>query len=111
MVNAARHARPATVEVSVTAANGWIELEVSDDGAGIPGATDAVGAGHVGLAIIRGRVQDAGGSFDIATRADGGTRTRVSVPIGRCGLGGSEDGRIHRHIARSDADGATVREA
>ena len=41
----------------------------------------AVQAGHVGLAMVRRRVEDAGGQLEIATRSDGGTRSRVVVPI------------------------------
>jgi signal transduction histidine kinase len=36
--------------------------------------------GHVGLAMVRRRVEDAGGRFYITTRRDGGTRTRIAVP-------------------------------
>ena len=60
-------------------------LEVNDDGVGIdtPQAGRAVQAGHLGLAMVRRRVEDAGGSLEIATRADGGTRSRVILPAGR----------------------------
>jgi signal transduction histidine kinase len=43
--------------------------------------TRAVQAGHVGLAMVRRRVQDAGGRFAIETRPDGGTRSRVVLPV------------------------------
>jgi signal transduction histidine kinase len=81
LVNAIKHARPAAIEVSVSEAADGIVLEVSDDGVGI----DASGpgqarAGHVGLAVVRRRVQDAGGTFEIATRANGGTRSRAVLP-------------------------------
>ena len=50
-------------------------LEINDDGIGIDTeqAGRAVQAGHVGLATVRRRVEDAGGTFEIATRPDGGT--------------------------------------
>jgi signal transduction histidine kinase len=54
---------------------------VSDDGVGIDASSDrAVQAGHVGLALVRRRVEDAGGSFEISTRADGGTLSRAVLP-------------------------------
>ena len=43
----------------------------------------AVQAGHLGLAMVRRRVEDVGGSLEIATRADGGTHSRVILPAAR----------------------------
>jgi signal transduction histidine kinase len=62
-----------------------IVLEVNDDGVGIDSsdAGRAVQAGHVGLAMVRRRVEDSGGRFEIETRADGGTRSRVVLPVRR----------------------------
>jgi signal transduction histidine kinase len=82
VVNAVKHAEPTRVAVCVARVPGAIVLEVSDDGVGIDTTRSgrAVQAGHVGLAVVRRRVEDAGGRFEIATRADGGTRSRVSVP-------------------------------
>ena len=58
-------------------------LQVSDDGVGIDtsDAGRAVQAGHLGLAMVRRRVEDAGGQLAIETRADGGTRSRVVLPL------------------------------
>jgi signal transduction histidine kinase len=82
LVNAVKHASPSTIDVSVRAQDGGIVLEVSDDGVGID-TSDAgrVKAGHLGLAMVRRRVEDAGGRFEIETRADGGTRSRVVLPL------------------------------
>ena len=81
-MNAAKHARPTAIEVSVTEAAEGILLEVSDDGIGIDASDSdrAVRAGHIGLAVVRRRVQDAGGTFEIATRDDGGTSSRAVLP-------------------------------
>ena len=82
LVNAAKHARPTAIDVSVTEAEEGIVLEVADDGIGIDGSDSdrAVRAGHIGLAVVRRRVQDAGGTFEIATRGDGGTSSRAVLP-------------------------------
>jgi signal transduction histidine kinase len=82
LVNAFKHARPTAIEISVTEAAEGIVLEVSDDGVGIDASESdrAARAGHVGLAVVRRRVQDAGGTFEIATRANGGTRSRAVLP-------------------------------
>ena len=83
LVNAVKHAGPTVIDVSVRAQDGHVVLEVSDDGVGIDthDAGRTVQAGHLGLAMVRRRVEDAGGVLDIETRADGGTRSRVTLPI------------------------------
>lgn len=82
-VNAVKHARPGRIDVVVTRDAGTIVLEVNDDGVGIDSSDSsrAVQAGHVGLAMVRRRVEDGGGRFEIETRSDGGTRSRVVLPV------------------------------
>jgi two-component system NarL family sensor kinase len=82
-VNAVKHARPHRIDVVVTREADQIVLEVNDDGVGIDSSdtSRAVQAGHVGLAMIRRRVEDSDGLFEIETRADGGTRSRVVLPF------------------------------
>jgi signal transduction histidine kinase len=83
VVNAVKHASPSAVSLSVHADSERLSLELNDDGVGIDGsdAGRKVQAGHLGLAMVRRRVQDVGGVFDIETRADGGTRSRVTLPM------------------------------
>jgi signal transduction histidine kinase len=82
VVNAVKHASPTAIDVAVKRRDGHLVLDVSDDGVGIDTvqAGRAVQAGHVGLAMVRRRVEDAGGSLEIETRDDGGTRSRVTLP-------------------------------
>lgn len=82
VVNAVKHASPTAIGVAVGEHDGELVLAIDDDGVGIDAvaAGQAVKAGHVGLAMVRRRVQDAGGELQIETRADGGTRSRVTVP-------------------------------
>jgi signal transduction histidine kinase len=82
VVNAVKHACPSVIDVRVSMDDDTVVLEVNDDGIGIDTAQAgrAVQAGHVGLAMVRRRVEDAGGQLDIATRSDGGTRSRVVMP-------------------------------
>ena len=83
VVNAVKHASPTKVALIVRSNDERIVLEVNDDGVGID-TSDVrrkVRAGHVGLAMVRRRVEDAGGTLEIETRSDGGTRSRVSLPI------------------------------
>ena len=83
VVNAVKHADPSEVAVVVQEDGESIALEVDDDGLGIDNehADRAVQAGHGGLAMVRRRVEDAGGRLDIATRADGGTHSRIVMPV------------------------------
>ena len=82
VVNAVKHGHSSHIDVAVSTLDGGaIVLTVCDDGVGIDsGHSSAVRAGHVGLAVVRRRVEDADGQFEIATRADGGTRSRVTLP-------------------------------
>ena len=82
VVNAVKHARPATIRVLLERDDNRIVLVVDDDGVGIDEAASrrAVKAGHVGLAMVRRRVEDLGGTLEIATRPDGGTHSRVVLP-------------------------------
>jgi signal transduction histidine kinase len=82
VVNAVKHAGPAAIRVVLEREDDWIVLVVDDDGVGIDEAASrrAVQAGQVGLAIVRRRVEDLGGTLEIATRPDGGTHSRVVLP-------------------------------
>jgi signal transduction histidine kinase len=82
VVNAVKHARPTAIRVLLEGDGDRIVLDVEDDGVGIDEVASrrAVHAGHVGLAMVRRRVEDLGGTLEIATRADGGTHSRVTLP-------------------------------
>ena len=82
VVNAVKHADPTAIDVVVRAHGDRLVLEVNDDGVGIDAdqAGRAVRAGHLGLAMVRQRVEMAGGQFDLDTRLDGGTHSRVVLP-------------------------------
>jgi signal transduction histidine kinase len=78
MTNVVRHAaaRACTVELSL---NGGLELVVRDDGCGIAAAP---GAG-VGLASMRERAAELGGSCSIGPADGGGTCVRACLPLPR----------------------------
>jgi signal transduction histidine kinase len=59
VVNAVKHADPTTINVLVDAEGDNLVLDISDDGVGIDAATAgrAVRAGHLGLAMVRQRVE------------------------------------------------------
>lgn len=76
MTNAARHARAQTCTVRITD-NGALELEISDDGQGLP---DDYRAG-VGIASMRERAEELGGTCEIERVDSRGTRVRASLPF------------------------------
>jgi signal transduction histidine kinase len=78
LTNALKHAGQANASVSVRYGADSLELEIADDGAGVP--ADVPGGGH-GLAGIRERVSLYGGKFDASARLGGGFAVRVLLPL------------------------------
>jgi two-component system, NarL family, sensor histidine kinase UhpB len=76
--NAAQHARPAHVDVALTASDGGAELLVRDDGVGFdPGdARD----GGLGLAGMAERARLAGGVLDLRSSRGAGTELVLRLP-------------------------------
>ena len=82
LTNVEKHARAENVDVSVERSNGWLELRVRDDGAGFDAAHAVTGDGHLGLGLMRGRAEDAGGSLDLTSIPGEGTRVSLRLPSG-----------------------------
>ncbi|MFI7642413.1 ATP-binding protein [Nonomuraea sp. NPDC049400] len=76
--NAIKHAEPAKITVRLSRDGGPVTVEVSDDGQGFDPA--GVAARHgMGLALMRERVEELGGRWEI--HSDGsGTTVRASLP-------------------------------
>ena len=78
--NVVRHASADRVRVDVSNGNGAVRLVVEDDGCGFdPGSTVATD-GHLGLRLLGDLVAEAGGTLEVESRANVGTRVRVAVP-------------------------------
>jgi two-component system, NarL family, sensor histidine kinase DesK len=75
--NVLRHADARHVRISVAVHDRDAELELIDDGSGVPGAEEP-GTGLAGLAERVARVR---GRMDAAPAADGGFRLAVTVPL------------------------------
>jgi signal transduction histidine kinase len=75
LTNTARHAHAAEVKVSVKAADGQLDLTISDDGAG--GADPANGSGLIGLVD---RVEAVGGHLSVSSPAGAGTSLAATIP-------------------------------
>ena len=62
---------------------GLVRLMVSDDGCGFGvGSAPGVGSGHLGLASMRMRAEEIGGSFSVKSEIGRGTSVIVEVPCG-----------------------------
>jgi len=75
--NIAKHASASRISVSVTTVDGWVRVEVKDDGLG--GADSARGTGLRGLAD---RVEALGGILHLESPLGGGTRLAAEIPLG-----------------------------
>ncbi|MFE2022343.1 GAF domain-containing protein [Streptomyces sp. NPDC059499] len=74
--NAARYARAQSVDVHLCVTSECLTLTVTDDGAGIPRD-----ARYSGLENLDERARAAGGSSEISTPENGGTRVTWSAPL------------------------------
>ena len=81
VTNAARHAGARNCAVRITPDEGanTLHLEVTDDGRGIPEDRFA----GVGLASMRERAEELGGSFAVRKGPAGGTRVAARLPLAR----------------------------
>ena len=78
LTNALKHAGQARAAVRLRYGPESLELEIADDGGGVP--AQVPGGGH-GLAGMRERVHLYGGEFDAAARPGGGFAVRVLLPL------------------------------
>jgi signal transduction histidine kinase len=76
LANTAKHARASIAHVELRAADGRLQLSVSDDGVG--GASNDDGSGLVGLTD---RVEAVGGTILVESPLGQGTRLEVDLPI------------------------------
>src|SRR5215204_156836 len=76
LTNVARHARARSYVVRL-AVNEELELEIVDDGVGIPAERSA----GVGLSSMRERASELGGSCAVQSVPEGGTRVLVRLPL------------------------------
>jgi len=79
LVNALRHAKAETVEVSLAFRAGDLVVSIRDDGAGLP-ANFHMGFGLLGMGE---RVRRLGGRLSVANGAEGGTVIEATIPWAR----------------------------
>jgi signal transduction histidine kinase len=79
LANVARHAAAGHAWVRVDEADGVVELEVGDDGAGFD-ANRQIGPAHHGLANMRKRATGIGAGLEVVSDPGSGTRIIVRIP-------------------------------
>jgi signal transduction histidine kinase len=77
LANVSKHARATRASIRVTVEDGWLVIEVADDGAG---GADPEGSGLRGLAD---RVETFGGRLSIDSRPGAGTHLAAEMPLDR----------------------------
>lgn len=80
VANAYRHARASNIALQLAFSSRAVTLSVVDDGTGLDGAGNPVPPRERGLAGMKERVAEIGGTFSLATPPGGGTAIRVEVP-------------------------------
>ena len=77
LTNVKRHAAARRCTISLAVSEGWLELEVADDGVGLPPTFQE----GVGLCTIQERAYELGGTYNIERRSPKGTRVCVEIPL------------------------------
>ncbi len=77
LTNVTRHARAGVCRLRLSVREGEIELEVADDGVGLPEDRH----GGVGIASMRERAAELGGTCEVAPIPGGGTRMLARLPL------------------------------
>jgi len=78
--NAAKHAGAHSLLLRLVVREGWLQLQVIDDGRGFDPA-GTLGAGGSGLGSMRERLRLYGGRLELKSSPGHGTRLRASVPL------------------------------
>jgi signal transduction histidine kinase len=78
LTNVAKHARASSVTVRIEVLEGHLELEVIDDGVGLP---ESMRPNGMGVVNIRERAELLGGEADLSSLGGGGTRVLWRIPL------------------------------
>jgi len=83
LVNVAKHASASHARLSVGREDGWIRIEVWDDGVGfdVPRSTARDPGGGFGLFSIRERLEHVGGRLEVVSRPGDGSRLVLLAPL------------------------------
>ena len=79
LTNVSRHASASTAVVRLAVVDDELDIEVRDDGVGIPSEVEA----GVGLVSLRERAAELGGHTEVSCPENGGTVVRARLPLAR----------------------------
>jgi signal transduction histidine kinase len=82
LTNILKHARAASVEITVEERAPWLIVRIRDDGVGVPLERLRALQSH-GLAAMRQRATGLGGTWQLRNPAGGGTEIEVRLPLQR----------------------------
>lgn len=80
LTNIAKHAQASTVDIALTQTDGWLVLEVSDNGRGIREG-DRFKTSSFGIRGMQERTRDFGGEITISRAGESGTTVHVRAPL------------------------------
>jgi signal transduction histidine kinase/ligand-binding sensor domain-containing protein len=80
VTNSVRHAHASRVNVTLVFEADDVVLRVRDDGAGFDGEATSDGTAHFGIAMMRERVAQMGGRFEITSQSGEGTSIEARIP-------------------------------
>jgi signal transduction histidine kinase len=80
LANAVKHARPNRILLRLSQRDGQVALTIQDDGAGFDPAEAAAHRHGLGLGLMRERVAELGGTFQIESTPGQGTSVQVRLP-------------------------------
>ncbi len=84
LINIIKHARASKARISMKRDNSWVRIDIEDDGIGFgPADNDFQGAERVGFGLfsLRERLDHLGGSMEIHSQPDQGTRVSLVAPL------------------------------
>lgn len=79
LTNIARHAQASRVIVRLRAAEGWLHMEIDDNGRGISTATPT--GKSIGLLSMAERAREFGGHLSVLSSSAGGASLQVAIPL------------------------------
>lgn len=81
LANARKHARATRVVIRVRLVRGLLAVEISDNGQGFAGEATGNADEHLGLRMMRSRVQQAGGTWEVQSKRSAGTTIKARFPL------------------------------
>lgn len=79
--NVVRHANASNVELIVAEEDGWVQLQLTDDGQGFDPSVSARQRGSVGLTLLAALVHQRGGDLRVESAAGHGTTVTLRLPM------------------------------